>query len=80
MLNEAQSRDAATHSCHNDTDRREAVQTSRRGLLLGGSLVSLGAAVGLGLPLGGGSSGLTSTASAQGAPTSGAAPKGASAL
>lgn len=75
MLNEAQSRDAATHSDHNDADHREAVQTSRRGLLLGGSLVSLGAAAGLGLPLGGERSSLTSTASAQGAPASSAASK-----
>lgn len=73
MLNEAQLRDAAATSSHAKTIE---LQASRRSLLLGGSLASLGAAAGLSLPLGGGSSGLTSSASAQGAPAAGAAPKG----
>jgi sulfite oxidase len=77
MLNEARLRDAAASSDGNDgAARREDRQTSRRGLLLGGSLASLGAVAGLGLPLGGGSTGLISAAIAQGAPGASAAAKG----
>lgn len=77
MLNEAQPRDAAGNSNDsNSADRRDGCRTSRRSLLLGGSLASVGAAVGFGLPLSGGSTGLTSAASAQGAPAPSAASKG----
>ena len=76
MLNEAPAPNAtASSDDSNGAERRSQFGTSRRGLLLGGSLATLGAAAGLGLPSGGGA-GLTSSALAQGAPAASAAPKG----
>ena len=76
MLNEAPAPNAtASSDDSNGAERRSQFRTSRRGLLLGGSLATLGAAAGLGLPSGGGA-GLTSSALAQGAPAASAAPKG----
>jgi hypothetical protein len=69
MPNEAQLRNAADISTDGIAGvSSEAWRTSRRSLLLGGSVASLGAAAGLGLPLGGGNAGLTSAAVAQSAP------------
>ncbi|MFZ4531577.1 MAG: sulfite oxidase [Alsobacter sp.] len=69
MPNEADLRNATDISNERTAgERSEAWRTSRRSLLLGGSVASLGAAAGLGLPLGGGSVGLTSGALAQSAP------------
>lgn len=76
MLNEANSRNASAYSDYsNSVHALDDIRPSRRGLLLGGSLATLGAAAGLGLPLGG-SGELTSSASAQTAPAASAGPKG----
>jgi DMSO/TMAO reductase YedYZ molybdopterin-dependent catalytic subunit len=74
MLKEVGLRSAAANEMET-TGRREEYRTSRR-VLLGGSLAAMSAAAGLGAPLGGQDrGGFVASASAQGAPASGPAPK-----
>ena len=73
MREEAVTRDAASND-HSNSHIVEAPPTSRRSILLGGSVAAIGVAAGLGAPLGSRSHGGMSSASAQGAPP--AAPKG----